>query len=519
MSFSQEDWRQLLISFDPDADAVQGFESQLMSLAQEHLEASLRPSISNTQKIEQNLYFSQMPEAQGFDNYIQALGPIVKGTVNTERPDFIGHMTSALPSYMPVLAKLMTRLNQNNVKLETSGSFTDLERQVLSILHRLFYGSSHVDPDSFYQKFCHSPTSALGVFCSGGTVANTLALWVARNRFLQAYDVAEDGMLSAMMSSGYAGFAVLVSERGHYSLAKAADLLGLGRKQLICIATDADHRMDMEALDNKLLELRAANIKVIALVGVAGATETGSIDPLVDMAAVAARLDCHFHVDSAWGGAAIFSEQHRSRLAGIELADSITLDAHKQLYIPMGAGIVLFKDPTTVNYVKHHASYIIRSDSKDLGAFTLEGSRPAMSMLLHAGMHLIGGRGYGMLVDHSIDLAQAMAEMIKQAPDFELLLEPQLNILAYRFLPPFAQCSARLGGDENRRLNDLTVAIQVRQAELGGSFVSRTQLTLPQYGEQKIHVFRVVLANPNTNVEILRGVLDQQREIAAQLLG
>jgi len=488
-----------------------------MAMAQQHLDGLERPAISNSNKVEQSFYSTDMPSASSLDHYIQLLQPAIDRSVNTQRPDFIGHMTSALPSYMPVMAKLMAGLNQNLVKLETSGSFTDLERQVLAVLHRLFYRQGQSRVDDFYTRYSQQADTALGVFCSGGTIANTLALWLARNRFLAQYNVAEEGLVGAMLKSGYRGFAVLVSERGHYSLSKAADVLGIGRKQLVAIAVDNNHRMDLQALEQKVQQLQQQNIKVIALVGVAGATETGSIDPLTEMAAVAKQLQCHFHVDGAWGGAAIFSSEHGAKLAGIELADSITLDAHKQLYVPMGAGMVLFKDPAAVNHIKHHASYIIRSDSRDLGAFTLEGSRPAMSLLVHAGLHLIGAKGYAALVDHSMALASSFAEMIKQAEDFELLVEPQLNILSYRYLPEWARHVECLSSPQNQRLNQLTVAIQVRQAELGASFVSRTQLRLPQYQNQEINVLRVVLANPHTDAKVLAEVLEQQRGIAKSL--
>ena len=121
----------------------------------------------------------------------------------------------------------------------------------------------------------------------------------------------------------------------------------------------------------KIEQLKQNKNKPFAVIGVAGTTETGNIDPLRDIAEVCAESDCHFHVDAAWGGATLMSNNHRHLLDGIELADSVTIDAHKQLYIPMGAGMVLFKKPDAMTAIEHHAQYILRKGSKDLGSHTL----------------------------------------------------------------------------------------------------------------------------------------------------
>ena len=105
-------------------------------------------------------------------------------------------------------------------------------------------------------------------------------------------------------------------------------------------------------------------------------------------------------------GATLMSSTHRPLLAGIELADSVTIDAHKQMYVPMGAGMVLFKDPGLVNAIEHHAEYIIRRGSKDLGSHTMEGSRPGMAMLVYSALHVMGRRGYELLIDTSIKKSQ-----------------------------------------------------------------------------------------------------------------
>lgn len=449
------------------------------------------------------------------------LDKLVSQSVHTASPSFVGHMTSALPYFMLPLSKIMIALNQNLVKTETSKAFTPLERQVLGMLHHLVYGYE----DAWYREWMHDPHHALGAMCSGGTIANLTALWVARNQAFPAEGgfrgVHREGLFRALRFYGHEGAAILVSERGHYSLSKAADVLGLGRDNLIPVATDADNRIEPDALRDRCLQLQQQKIKVLSIVGIAGTTETGHVDPLEPLADIAREFGAHFHVDAAWGGPTLFSRQHRHRLKGVEKADSVTIDAHKQLYTPQGAGMVLFRNPASVSVIEHHAQYVIRKGSKDLGSTTLEGSRPGMAMLIHSGLRIIGREGYEILIDQGIEKARAFAAMIREHDDFELITEPELNILTYRYSPVRTQ-QALGRADEataeriNASLNRITRFIQKTQRERGKSFVSRTQLEPAQHNHYPCVVFRVVLANPLTTHEILSDMLAEQAAIARE---
>ncbi|MCV2885657.1 putative pyridoxal-dependent aspartate 1-decarboxylase [Aestuariibacter sp. AA17] len=445
------------------------------------------------------------------------LNKLVKHSVNTYSPTFIGHMTSALPYFHLPLAKLLVGLNQNLVKIETSKAFTPLERQVLGMMHQLVYQR---DGD-FYDAYLHSANHSLGAFCSGGTIANMTALWVARNTMLKAdgvfKGVAREGLASALRHYGYGNLGILSSKRGHYSLSKAVDLLGIGREQMLTIDCPTQ-RLSPERALKLAKEYEANGNKLLAIVGIAGTTETGHIDPLDELADVAQEVGCHFHVDAAWGGATLFSEKHRSLLNGIERADSLTLDAHKQMYVPMGAGMVLFKDPNSSNAVRHHAQYILREGSKDLGATTLEGSRNGMAMMVYASLHIFGREGYELLIDMSIEKAKAFAKMIDDHPQFELITSPTLSLLTYRLRPAFLANHPLLKhADVNALLDQLTVAVQKQQREAGKSFVSRTRLHTSTYHNDPITVFRVVLANPLTTEEDLQDILNEQLDIAQNL--
>ncbi len=462
----------------------------------------------------------RVPESPEFvsDFSEHLLKDVVAHSVNTYSPRFIGHMTSALPYFHLSLAKLLVGLNQNPVKIETSKAFTPLERQVLGMLHDLVYGGS----DEFYEAHLHSAHHALGAFCSGGTVANTTALWVARNKKLAAdgnfKGVHRAGIAAAYRHYGINQLGILCSKRGHYSIAKAADLIGIGREQMLTLPC-SQQTLEPEAVLKAGLEYQSKGNDIMAIVGIAGTTETGHIDPLDELADVAKELGTWFHVDAAWGGATLFSTSYRDRLAGIEKADSVTIDAHKQMYVPMGAGMALFKDPSAANSVRHHAQYILREGSKDLGSTTLEGSRNGMAMMVYASMRILGRQGYQLLIDHCIEKAQFFADIIRRHPDFELITAPKLSILTYRICPSALQAKMKEGTSQdnkahNQRLDSLVTHVQKAQREAGKSFVSRTRLEVPEHDAAAISVFRVVLANPLTTHADLEAILAEQRDIA-----
>lgn len=152
----------------------------LNEFLKEHIVAEEKP----LREIEKDFNSADLPEQPTFvsEHTQHLLDTLVSHSVHTSAPSFIGHMTSALPYFLMPLSKIMIALNQNLVKIETSKAFTPLERQVLGMLHNLTYGRE----ESFYQQWLHSAKHSLGAFCSGGTIANITALWVARNNAFPA---------------------------------------------------------------------------------------------------------------------------------------------------------------------------------------------------------------------------------------------------------------------------------------------------------------------------------------------
>ena len=439
--------------------------------------------------------------------------------INTACPQFIGHMTSALPDYVHDISKLISRLNQNLVKVESSKSLIFLEREALAILHKSFYSFS----DEFYEYNIQKVNNNLGVISTGGTISNITALLTARNKKLFGGDAGESissaSIYSTLREKGYEDIVVLGSKLMHYSMKKATSILGLGTDNIIFIENDFNGKMDIKDLQHKINECQKNKYLIMAIVGIAGTTETGDIDPLEAIAEVAGLNNIHFHVDAAWGGTTIFSDKYKNLLEGIEKADSITLCGHKQLFLPQGISVCLFRDPLQAGYSTTLARYQATPNSYDFGRFTIEGSRSALSLCLHSSLRVIGKKGYELLVDNGIRMAQLFADIINSLDEFELIKYPQINILNYRYIPVRLREKVKTNSyskSENEEINDVNTKIQECQFYKGKTFVSKTTLDAKSK-DYALVVFRVVLSNPLTSRNDLILIIKDQLSIANEL--
>lgn len=460
------------------------------------------------------------PEKKLADVIQDIIQQIAPRAVNVASPYFIGHMTSAIPFFMVHLKAIAAALNQNLIKLETSKVLSVLEKQVLAKIHRMIYSNSQ----AFYDTHVQNADTCLGLFTNGGTTANITALWVARNRCLPATPefsgVEQEGMAAAMKAHDLDRLVVLVSERGHYSLKKAGGVLGIGNRNVISVRVNASHQIDMADLTRQVARFKQdKKIRIAAIVGIAGATETGTIDPLPEMARLCREHGIHFHVDAAWGGPVMLSDKYAPLLDGIREADSVTIDCHKQFYMPMSAGMVFFRDPSALDRIIYHAGYVNRKGSVDLGIKTLEGSREASSLILDSALKIMGSQGYALMIEHGIDTARLFAEKIRAREPFQVVTEPVLNILTYRAVPgKLKQRMKTASTPETRQaveacLDRINTDLQRIQREAGKSFVSRTCLKILPEDTHTPVVLRAVIMNPYTDGRILDQILDEQETI------
>jgi len=435
--------------------------------------------------------------------YLHLAEEVVPYSAPVSSPRCLAHMTSVVPEVLRPIAELVVSLNQNMVKRDASGVFTLIERQTLGTLHKLVFDR----PADFYTATVQDEASTLGIMTSGGTVSNITALWIARNRALPSRPgfagVEREGMAAALRHYGYTRAVVLGSSLVHYSIEKAVSVLGLGSDSCIKVPLDSSRRVDVDALREALTQCRMRNELVIALVGVAGATDCGSLDRLSELARLAREFSVHFHVDAAWGCALLFSRAHAAKLEGLALADSVTFDAHKQMHLPLAAGALLLRDPRAAEAIEKRAPYMLQAQSGDLGAHSLEGSRPCSALLMHAALHLIGRCGYERMIDDSIRNAQFMAREIERHDELELLAEPETNIVLFRVVPRCWRDAARQGtltSWQQETIGSINLAAQRRLARQSDVSVSRTLVDYAVREGRSIPVtaLRAVLSNPHT---------------------
>ena len=465
---------------------------------------------------------------------------IIAHSVKVGNPYYIGHMISATPYFMILLEMVIAALNQNQVKIETAKASSFVERELLAWLHRLVFDRD----EKFYTRHIQNPKVALGNVTSDGTLANMTAFLVAREK---AFPPDKDfpglriaGMGPALKHYGYERGVILVSTRGHYSIKKTANLLGIGEENVLNIPVDEKNRIDVDKLRRKIRALTrpgAEKTKIIAIVGIAGTTETGNVDDLRELGKIARETGAHFHVDACWGGPALLVDEYRPLFRGIEMADSVSIDAHKLLYCPMSMGIILFRNEKDLHFIKHSSRYIIRKNSVDTGRFTIEGSRSFACLKPWAALKIIGREGYGLLLREARKSTETLVRMVDGCGNFETLNIPELFIVTYRFIPEEVRSAiTRLSekihlskgreslkelSDKLRKINLLINGLNIKLHKAlrrdDTSFVSRTTLESTRYRPQNIVVLRAVLVNPLIDEEVLGEIVHTQNRIGLEL--
>ena len=267
-----------------------------------------------------------------------------------------------------------------------------------------------------------------GLFTSGGTVSNITALAAARQRAVP--ESRELGNTVPM--------AVYVSSEAHYSNKRAVELLGLGTRSVRAIPIDDEHRMNTVALEAQLKADVAAGVKPICIIASAGTTLTGAVDPLREIARIAKQYDVWMHVDGAYGGPAAGTDLARELFDGLDLADSVTIDAHKWMFVPKACSIVLVRDYSALAATFGHDEAYIPHDTDEPNPVdvTLEYSRPLRALKLWLGFKAHGAHEFRQAIEHNIVLARETYARASAHPHVRVLPSaPQLSIVPMQHIP------------------------------------------------------------------------------------
>jgi aromatic-L-amino-acid decarboxylase len=277
------------------------------------------------------------------------------------------------------------------------------------------------------------PAGSGGILVSGASMATIVALGAARQRNA-GFDVRAEGL------AGGPRLLVYTSAEAHSCVTKAAHVLGLGDAGIRLVPTTADRRLDPGALAAAIDADVAAGLgKPIAVVASAGTVNTGVIDPLADIADVCAEWKLWLHVDGAYGAPAVLTDRYRDELAALGRADSVATDAHKWLYVPVDAGVLLVRDPEALraaySLVPHYLQVTFdptgMTDAPWMSEYGLEQTRPLRALRIWTALRLTGRSGYRDLIDHDLDIAAYLADRVSQDDRLELVAHG-LSVVCFR---------------------------------------------------------------------------------------
>jgi glutamate/tyrosine decarboxylase-like PLP-dependent enzyme len=363
------------------------------------------------------------------------------------------------PTPLPVAVwadALASALNQNQAVWRNSPAASVLEARVVRWLCEMIgYGAE-----------------SYGTMTSGGSEANLVALKCARDR--AAADARDNGLRH---TTNGGSLVVYASEQAHYSFEKSVDILGMGRRNLRKVATDERFHVRIDALRTEIeRDLYAGNVPV-CVAGSAGATSTGVVDPLDELADVAAEYGVWFHVDAAYGGALAMSEKHRHLLSGIERADSVTVDPHKWMFVPFAAGATLVRDGGRVLRDAFDITPEYLSEERggedvpfDCFRYGQLGTKRFNALKVWMALKTLGTRGYAEIVDRQIELTKYFAARLRDAENFEIVGEVETAVCCFRFAPE------SLRGAALEEANAVQQALQQRVERSGEAWISTTVL-------------------------------------------
>jgi glutamate/tyrosine decarboxylase-like PLP-dependent enzyme len=441
---------------------------------------------------------------------------IFEGSRHSGHPRFFGYVASPATPVGAFADLIASALNQNVPAWRSAPSATHVEHTVVRWLAAL---AGYAPAEG-----------ARGLLTSGGSMANLNALYVAhRTKAHAAFDV-DDGAATHGADSPAGGVnvsqkglwnarrpaTIYVSDQAHMSIAKAADILGLGREQVRVVETDANFRMDVRLLRASVERDARGGFEPCCVVASAGTVSTGAIDPLAEIAEVAREHKLWFHVDGAYGALAAADDTKRARFAGLSEADSVSLDPHKWLYTPVDCGCLLFRDAARVRaaWAGSEADYIRIFEDTEQESFAffdygVELSRRFRALKIWMLLRYYGAPRIAAAIADDNALAAYFGSCVEAAGDFELLAPVELSICCFRYVPPGVRLRLSAADEAERakieaELNELNERI-LRAVQRGGrAYVSNALLRGKFALRACIVNFRTTRRDIETTLDIVR---------------
>lgn len=481
--------------FEWDADQIRRVGRQVVELIARHLSGLPGRPVFRPVPPEAVEHFAREPLPDAGEDPMAVLAEFVRRVepypFGNGHPRFFGWINSP-PVVLSVFAEALAAAMNPSVAGGNHAAVY-VERQVIG----------------WFRDLLGLPAQSMGLLVSGGSAATLTALGVARHVATRAIglDVRARGL-----QAGGPRLVVYTGQEGHSSIRKAVELLGIGSDNLCVLGVDAAGRLRVPELAAALDRDRAAGALPMAVVASVGTTNTGAIDPLAEVCDVCARHGVWLHVDGAYGAAAILTERYRDVLRPLARADSVTLDPHKWLYVPVEAGVVLVRDGAAMRDAFSLVPPYLRTDGSPSGVggppwlseFGFQQTRGFRALKVWAALKQFGTRGYQRLLEHDLAMAERLVEGIVADPELELLAHG-LSVVCFRYAPPALR-------DDPARLDAVNTAL-LRDVQLGGrAFLTGTQL-------RQRSVLRACIVNPRCGPGDVDALLDEVRTAGARHAG
>jgi len=413
-------------------------------------------------------------------------------------PRFFGYVASPSTPIGAYADLIASALNANITCWRSGPAGTEIEKLVVAWLGELIG----------YDK------QARGLLTSGGSMANLIALLVASRR-KTGPDTARKGLWNSRPTTVYASAEV------HMSIAKAADILGFGRDQVRTVACDGNLRMNVSALRERIESDINEGFRPFCVVASAGTTNTGAVDPLDKIADIVREFDLWFHIDGAYGAPGILDPGKTHLFDGLKRADSVSLDPHKWLYVPVDAGCLLFRDEATAktafntdeaDYIKVHG--LADDETFAYWDYGVELSRRFRALKVWLTLRYYGVKRIAAAIAEDIALAEYLGQVVAAAEDFELIAPVELSICCFRYVPAtIKKCMTTVSADElieiNRNLDALNEQILGIVQKGGKAYISNATVNGRFALRACITNFRTTKADIDETVTVVRDAARQ----------
>jgi L-2,4-diaminobutyrate decarboxylase len=461
-----------------DAEQFRTLGHQLIDLLADHLgnaQTAKKEPVLSYQSPEKELAFWQEhfhSDASSIDTF----KAILNHSIHIQDPRYMGHQTATVAPIASLAGLMSDLLNNGTGVYEMGPASNALEKLITDLL----------------AKYIGYDPNASGILTSGGTLANLTALLAAR-KAKSNHDVWQEGHQNKL--------AVIVSEESHYCIDRAARIMGFGEEGIIKVPVGKNFKIQTDQLEQYYNNAKEKGLEVIAVVGCACSTATGSYDDLEALATFSNKHNLWFHVDGAHGGAAVFSDKYKPLVKGMELADSVVVDFHKMLMTPALTTALIFKEGKDVyKTFAQKAQYLWDTPQSEdwfnSGKRTFECTKLMMSIKVYTILKAHGIEVFEQNINQLFDATRDFAEMISARSNFELLVAPEANILNFRYI----------NQEIEQDLNDINTSIRQQLIESGEFYIVQTTVNDQKY-------LRCTIMNPFTNKDHFRALLNEIENI------